>query len=189
MPQKRQNGVPHPPVVKVSRPVSLKLGAVDSTGPISQTEQSSSLNAFSSSPPLFFEYYQTSVSSWYFFSFLTKKKNLTGGHLPCNAVLISTIHQHASAIGVHMPLPPPTPPLPSRLSQSTRLSFLHHTATFHWLPVSHTAMSMLPCYSVTSSQPFLPLLRPHVCSLCLHLYCFPENGFISMIFLDFMYMC
>ena len=39
-------------------------------------QQSSNLNVFSSSPSLFFEHYQTSVSSGqFFFSFLIKKKN------------------------------------------------------------------------------------------------------------------
>ena len=41
-----------------------------------------------------------------------------------NIVLVSTIHQHESAIGIHMSLPfrtclpPPAPSHPSRLSQS-----------------------------------------------------------------------
>lgn len=74
MPQKRQTGVPHLPVMKVSRPMSLKLGAVDSTGPHFTDRAVSNLNAFSSSPSLFFEHYQTSVSSWYFFLFSLKRK-------------------------------------------------------------------------------------------------------------------
>ena len=39
------------------------------------------------------------------------------------------------------------------------------------------------CYSFNMSFPLLPPLGPHVCSLCLHLQCYPANTFISIIFL------
>ena len=50
----------------------------------------------------------------------------------------STIHQHKSITGIHMSpvswssLLSPTPSHPSRLSQSTGLSSLCHTANSHW---------------------------------------------------------
>ena len=65
--------------------------------------------------------------------------SLIGGQLLYNIVLISAIHQHESATGVHMsppswtPLPSPTPSHPSRLSQSPGLSSLCHTIIPHLL--------------------------------------------------------
>ena len=62
-----------------------------------------------------------------------KKKKVIGGYLLYNIVLVSAIHQHESAIGIHMSPPswtsllPPTPAHPSRLSRSTGFE----------LPVSH----------------------------------------------------
>ena len=55
---------------------------------------------------------------------------------------------HELAIGIHMSppswtsVPPPTPSYPSRLSQSTHLSSLSHTADFHWLSVLHMVVYM-----------------------------------------------
>ena len=108
-----------------------------------------------------------------------------------NSVLVSAIHQHESAIGIHIcPLPlellshlPHIPP--PRLSESTSLSSLSHTASFHWLSILHMVVYiyMFPWCSLHSSHPLLPLLCPHVCSLHLHPHCCPENRFISTIFL------
>ena len=53
--------------------------------------------------------------------------------------VFSAIHQHGSAIGIHVfspswaLLPPPTPSFPSRLSQSPNLNSLSHIANSHWL--------------------------------------------------------
>ena len=86
-------------------------------------------------------------------------------------VLVSAIHQHDSAIGIHMfPLswpflPPPVPSQPSRLSQSTGLSSLGHTANSHWLSVVRMAMYMFPCSSLHSSHPLLPPPQPLSISL------------------------
>ena len=49
-------------------------------------------------------------------------------------------------------------------------------------------MYMFPCYSLNLSHAFLPLLYPHICSLCLRLHCCPAYRFISTIFLDSIYM-
>ena len=110
-------------------------------------------------------------------------------------MLVSTIHHHESAIAMHMsppswPFPPPpTPSHSSRLSQSTRLSFLHQRANSHLLSILHMVRCMFPCCSLHSSHPLLPPLCPEVCSLCLCLHCCPAKRFISIIFLDSIYMC
>ena len=74
-------------------------------------------------------------------------------------------------------------PLP-RLSQSTSLSSLSHTANSHWLSVLHMVVYILLCSSLHLSHPLLPPLCPQLCSLCIHLYCCPANWCISTIFLD-----
>ena len=54
-----------------------------------------------------------------------------------NTVLVSALHQHVSAIGIHLSapswtsLPPPTPSHPSQRSQSPGLSSLSHLANSH----------------------------------------------------------
>ena len=85
-------------------------------------------------------------------------------------------------------LPPPTPSHPSRVSQSAGLSSLCYTANSLWLSVLH--MVVYICFSATLSifsHPLHPPVCPSVCSLCLCLYCFPANRFISTIFLDSIY--
>ena len=83
-------------------------------------------------------------------------------------MLISAIQQHESTISIHMSppswtfLPPSSLPHPSRLSQSTGLSSLHHTANSHWLSVLYRVMYIFQCCSLTSSHPPLPLLCPQV---------------------------
>ena len=73
------------------------------------------------------------------------------------------------------------------LSQSTRLSSLHHTANSHWLSTLHMVMYTFPRCSLHSSHPLLPPLCLQVCCLCL--YSCPANRFISIIFLESIYMC
>ena len=81
--------------------------------------------------------------------------------------LISAIHQHKLAIGVHVSPPsvPPTLSQPSRLLPSSSLSSLSHTANFHWLSILHMVVNMLPCFSLHSSYPLLPAPRPCPLSL------------------------
>ena len=68
-----------------------------------------------------------------------------------NIVLVSAMHQHESAIDIHMSspswasLPPSTPCHPSMLSQSTGLSSPHHRANSHRLPMLHTVVYMFQC--------------------------------------------
>ena len=67
-------------------------------------------------------------------------------------MLASAIH-HESASGIHVlspswiPLPPPTPSSPSRLSQSTVLSSLCHTANSHLLSILHMEMYVSVLFS------------------------------------------
>ena len=105
-------------------------------------------------------------------------------------VLGSAIHQHESAISIHMS-PPSRTSLPlSTLSHPLGchrvpdLSSLHHRANFHWLFVLNMVMYKFPCYCLNLSNHLLPTLCPQVCSPCVHLHCCPANRFISIIFLD-----
>ena len=67
---------------------------------------------------------------------------LIGGQLLYNVVVVSAIHWHESAIGIHtspplwMSLPTPTPSHPSRLSQSTRYE----------LPESYSKFPLAICF-------------------------------------------
>ena len=71
------------------------------------------------------KWWQTLKHSVLFFFFLKMCLFLIEGQLLCSVVLLSAIHQHESAIGIHRfppswtSLPPPTPPWPSGLSQSS----------------------------------------------------------------------
>ena len=66
---------------------------------------------------------------------LTKWFLKMGDKLLYNVVLVSAIQQHGSAINIHISppswasLPPPTPSVHSRLSQSARLGSLYYIAT------------------------------------------------------------
>ena len=90
-------------------------------------------------------------------------------------MLVSAIHHHEAARGIHMfssswtSLLPPIPSHPSRLSHSTRLSSLSQTANSHWLSILYMVVYMFPPYSLKSSHPLLPPLpqaHPQICSLC-----------------------
>ena len=51
-------------------------------------------------------------------------------------MFVSAIHEHESAIAIHMSLPTH----PSKLSQSSGLSSLSHTANSHWLSILYMAV-------------------------------------------------
>ena len=105
-------------------------------------------------------------------------------------MLVSAIHQHESATGMSPPsrTPLPSPTLTSPLSVVTEhwveLLVSHNKFPF---AILHMVICMFPCYSLSSSHPLLPALCPQVCFLCLHLHCYPANGFISTV-LDSIYM-
>ena len=86
-------------------------------------------------------------------------------------MLASAIHQHESAIGMHMSppswtcLPPPTPSNPYSVLQIPSLSSLSHTANSRWLSMRHMAVCMFPCYSLHSSYPLLSSPLPVSISL------------------------
>ena len=112
-----------------------------------------------------------------------------------NSVLVSVIHQHGSAIVIHMSLPfePPSHlsphPYPSRLSQSPWFEFPESYSKFllaiYFTYVS-VCVSMLLSPFVPSSPSYPPLMPISLFSL--HLHCCPANRFINTIFLDSIYM-
>ena len=61
---------------------------------------------------------------------------------------------------------PPSPPQPSRLSQSTSLGFPASYSKLPWLSVLHMVTYMFQCYSLKSSHPLLSPLCPKFCPLC-----------------------
>ena len=78
------------------------------------------------------------------------------------------------------------PPFPS--AQPSRFSGCHaDSCVIKWVPTGHlfyTWPDIYLCSFLNLSHPLLPLLCPQVHSLHLHLHSFPENSFISTIFLD-----
>ena len=46
---------------------------------------------------------------------------------------------------------------------------------------------MFQCYYLNSSHPLLPPLFPQVCSLCLHLHCYPESSYLHFSKLKFFF--
>ena len=74
-----------------------------------------------------------SPCAWGGFIFIFYNLFLIGGQLLYNIVLVSAIHQHESAIGIHMPFSPAHPshlwphPTPLGSHRAPGLSSLHHT--------------------------------------------------------------
>ena len=104
------------------------------------------------------------------------------------------IHQHESAMGVHVfPIlnPPPTSlPIPSLLGHPSAPapSTLYHTSNLDWRLVSHMITYMFQCHSPKSSHP-LPLPQsPKDCSIHLCLFCCLAYRVIVTIFLNSIYM-
>ena len=104
------------------------------------------------------------------------------------------IHQHESAMGVHVfPIlnPPftslPIPSLPSGSSQCT--SPKHPISNLDWQFVSYMILYMFQCHSPKSSHP-LPLTQsPKDCSIHLCLFCYLAYRVIVTIFLNSIYTC
>ena len=102
---------------------------------------------------------------------------LIKGLLHYGIVLMSAIHQQESAIVIHMSpaswtsLPPVTPFYLSRLSQSTSLSSLSHTANSSWLfyiwqwMCFHATLSIHPILSILHTMHISLVCRVSVSSL------------------------
>ena len=79
-----------------------------------------------------------------------------------NIVLVSAMHQHESAIDIHVSSVlnlPPTSPMPShssRLSRSTRFELPASHSKFPLGSVLNMVTYMFQCYSLYSSYPLLP---------------------------------
>ena len=94
-------------------------------------------------------------------------------------MLVSAKRQHESALGIHeslLPswtsLPPPTLSHPSRLSQSTSLNSLCHTANSHWLWILHMVMYMFQGYSLNFFTLSFPLcIHKSLLYVCISLAC------------------
>ena len=112
-----------------------------------------------------------------------------------NIVVAFAIHQHESAMGIHVSPHPESPshllphPIPLGGPRAPALSALLHAWNLHWSSISHMVIYTFQCYSVESSQPrFLPQ-SPKVCSLHLCLFCCLAYRIIVTIFLNSVYKC
>ena len=70
--------------------------------------------------------------------------------------MVFAIHQHESALGIHMSIPSGTPlPTPSLshildCQRAPALGSLLYTANSHWPSILHMVMYMFQCYSLRS---------------------------------------
>ena len=77
-------------------------------------------------------------------------------------MLVSAIHQHEPAVGIHMSptfwtsLPYPQPSHPSRLSQNHSPSSLGHITNSHWLSILDGNVYIFPYDILNLSHPLLP---------------------------------
>ena len=76
-------------------------------------------------------------------------------------------------------LPPPPHPTPLGCHRAPDWA----VCAIKQFPTNYFTYGMFHCYFLTLSHPLLPPLCSQICSLCLHLYSCPENGYISTIFL------
>ena len=96
-------------------------------------------------------------------------------------MMVFAIHQYESAIGIHVspppwsPLPPPSPPHPSRLSQSTGFGCPGSHIKPALLSISHVVMYVFQYYPLKSCYPLLLLLSAKVSSLCPCVFCCPAH--------------
>ena len=95
------------------------------------------------------------------------------------------IHQHESAMGVHVfPIlnPPPYPSAPAP-------SILYPASNLDWRFVSYMILCMFQCHSPKASYPLPPQQSPKDCSIHLCLFCCLAYRVIITIFLNSIYMC
>ena len=103
------------------------------------------------------------------------------------------IHQHESAMGVHVfPIlnPPPTslPTIPLCHPSASAPSILYHASNLDWQFISYMILYMFQCHSPKSSHP-LPLPQsPNDCFIHLCLLCCLAYRVIITIFLNSIYL-
>ena len=108
--------------------------------------------------------------------------------------MVFAIHQHESAMGIHVSppswnsCPPPSPLYPSRLSQSTGFGCLASCIKLALVIYFTYDKYMFWSYSLKLSHPRLLPLSPKVCSLRLCLLCCTACMIFSTIFLNFMWV-
>ena len=104
------------------------------------------------------------------------------------------IHQHESAMGVHVflilnPLPPPPHTIPLGHRGAPALSILYHASNLDWRFISHMILYMFQCHSPKSTHPRTLPQSPKDCSIHLCLFCCLAYRVIITIFLNSIYMC
>ena len=115
---------------------------------------------------------------------------LIGGYLLYNIVLISAMHQHESAIGIHI-----SPPSWTSLSPPTTSHTLGGHRRMVWVPVSYRKfpLAISKCLYFHATFSIHPILSSPTVSasavLFLHLHCCHANRFMRAIFLDSIYLC
>ena len=118
---------------------------------------------------------------------------LLGGQLLYNIVVVFAVHQHESAMGVHVSHHPeprshlPPHPIPLSCPRAPALGALLHASNLHWSSISHIVMYMFQCYSLISSHPRLLPHGPKVCSLHRCLCCLQYKVAVT-VFLNSIYM-
>ena len=86
-------------------------------------------------------------------------------------MVVFAIHQHESALGVHVSHHPepsshlPPHPIPLSCPREPALGALLHASNLHWSSILHMVIYMFQCYSLISSNPRLLPHTPKVCSL------------------------
>ena len=112
-----------------------------------------------------------------------------------NIVMVFAIHQHESAIGIHVPptsscafLLPSSPPYPSGMSQST--SFGHPDSCIELALVIYFTYDNIHVSVLSLKSPYSRLLPlcTKICSICLCLFCCPACKVIGTIFLNSTYL-
>ena len=104
------------------------------------------------------------------------------------------IHQHESAIGIHMSPPSCTlaptslSPIPPDCHRAPALGSLCRIANSHQLSILHVVMCMFQCHSPKSSHPHPLPQSPKDYSIHLCLFCCLACKVIVTIFLNSIYM-